>query len=38
MAKWVELTEEQKQIARNIVIDLGIPLKEVPNFEFNLEE
>ena len=38
MAKWEELTEDQKVLARKIVIDLGIPLPEVPNFEFNLEE
>jgi hypothetical protein len=38
MAKWHELTEEQREILRPRLISAGIPLLHIPKMEFNLDD
>lgn len=38
MAKWEELTEEQREILRPQLIDAGIPLLHIPKMDFNLDD
>ncbi len=37
MAKWDELTQEQKDKLVPELLGAGIPLKEIPKMDFNLD-
>lgn len=38
MAKWHELTDEQREKAKDLIFSLGIPLKNIPQMDFVVDD